>query len=51
MVSGRRVMSVLGHDGTLVLMRLMGLIIMAIAIEFLVAGLTPIVREMLHIPV
>lgn len=51
MVSGRRVMSVLGHDGTLVLMRLMGLIIMAIAIEFLVAGLTPIVRQMLDISV
>lgn len=50
MASGRRVMSVLGHDGTLVLMRLMGLIIMTIAIEFLVAGLTPIVREMLDIP-
>jgi multiple antibiotic resistance protein len=50
MVSGRRIMAVLGHDGTMVLMRLMGLIIMTIAIEFLVSGLTPIVREMLHLP-
>ena len=50
MVSGRRVMAFFGESGTIVLMRLMGLIIMAIAVEFLVAGLTPIVREMLAIP-
>ena len=49
MVSGRRVMAFFGESGTIVLMRLMGLIIMAIAVEFLVAGLTPIVREMLGI--
>jgi multiple antibiotic resistance protein len=50
MVSGRRVMAFFGESGTIVLMRLMGLIIMAIAVEFLVAGLTPIVREILQIP-
>jgi multiple antibiotic resistance protein len=49
MLSGRRVMAFFGESGTIVLMRLMGLIIMAIAVEFLVAGLTPIVREMLAI--
>jgi multiple antibiotic resistance protein len=51
MLSGRRVMAFFGESGTIVLMRLMGLIIMAIAIEFLFAGLTPIVREMLGIEV
>lgn len=50
MLSGRRVMAFFGQNGAIVLMRIMGLIIMAIAVEFLVAGLTPIVREMLRIP-
>lgn len=49
MLSGRRIMGFFGESGTIVLMRLMGLIIMAIAVEFLFAGLTPIVREMLDI--
>lgn len=49
MLSGRRIMGFFGESGTIVLMRLMGLIIMAIAVEFLFAGLTPIVREMLGI--
>ena len=49
MLSGRRVMAFFGEDGAIVLMRIMGLIIMAIAVEFLIAGLTPIVREMLQI--
>jgi len=47
MVSGRTVMAVFGESGAIVAMRLMGLIIMAIAVEFLVAGLTPIVQEIL----
>ena len=41
--------ALVGEDGAIVLMRIMGLIIMAIAVEFLIAGLTPIVREMLQI--
>jgi multiple antibiotic resistance protein len=49
MVFGRRIMAFFGENGTIVLLRLMGLIIMAIAVEFLVTGLTPIVREMLEI--
>ena len=49
MLSGRRVMAFFGVNGAIVLMRIMGLIIMAIAVEFLIAGLTPIVREMLQI--
>lgn len=49
MMSGRRIMGFFGESGTIVLMRIMGLIIMAIAIEFLIAGLTPIVRTMLGI--
>lgn len=51
MLTGRHIMAFFGENGAIVLMRIMGLIIMAIAIEFLIAGLTPIVREMLAIPV
>lgn len=49
MVFGRRIMSFFGESGTIVLLRLMGLILMTIAVEFLITGLTPIVREMLLI--
>ena len=49
MVFGRRIMAFFGENGTIVLLRLMGLIIMTIAIEFLITGMTPIVREMLQI--
>lgn len=38
----------LGPMGNRVLMRLMGLIVMVIAVEFLFAGLTPLVRRMLR---
>jgi multiple antibiotic resistance protein len=49
MVYGRRIMAFFGEDGATVLLRLTGLLLMTIAIEFLVTGLTPIVREMLSI--
>lgn len=50
-LSGRRaIMRVLGEDGNKVMMRLMGLIVMVIAVEFFFAGLTPMVRTMLRIP-
>jgi len=42
---GRR----LGPMGNRVMMRLMGLIVMVIAVEFLFAGLTPLVRRMLRL--
>ena len=49
LLSARKVMKFLGDSGNKVLMRIMGLIVMVIAVEFLFSGLTPIVREMLRI--
>ena len=39
----------IGETGNKVMVRLMGLIVMVIAVEFFFAGLTPILRRMLHI--
>lgn len=47
LLGSERIMRFLGLDGRRVLLRLMGLIVMAIAVEFLVAGLGPIVRGIL----
>jgi len=47
LVSARKVMSFLGTSGEKVLMRLMGLIVMAVAVEFFVSGLRPIVQSMI----
>ena len=43
------IIEVLGDTGNKVLMRLMGLIVMVIAVEFFFSGLKPIVQEMLKI--
>ncbi len=47
LLGGRKVMRFLGENGNKVLMRIMGLIVMVIAVEFMFAGLTPLVRNML----
>lgn len=47
--SSTRIINFLGDTGNKVLMRLMGLIVMVIAVEFFFSGLTPIVQEMLKI--
>ncbi len=47
LVSSRKILSVLGDSGNKVLMRIMGLIVMMIAVELMFGGLTPIIREML----
>ena len=47
LLTGRRVMRFLGETGNKVLMRIMGLIVMVIAVEFMFSGLTPLVRKML----
>ena len=47
LLGGRQVMKFLGENGNKVLMRIMGLIVMVIAVEFLFSGLTPLVRNML----
>jgi multiple antibiotic resistance protein len=41
LIGGRRLMAVLGPSGSKVMMRLMGLIVMLIAVEFFFAGVTP----------
>lgn len=49
LLGGRKVMKFLGESGNKVLMRIMGLIVMVIAVEFMFSGLTPLVRKMLKI--
>jgi len=49
LLGGRQVMKFLGENGNKVLMRIMGLIVMVIAVEFLFSGLTPLVRNMLNL--
>lgn len=45
LLGAERIMGRLGDNGTKVLMRLMGLIVMSIAVEFFFAGLKPIIRD------
>jgi len=49
LIGAKQVTHVIGENGNKVMLRLMGLIVMVIAVEFFFAGLTPIVREMLDI--
>ncbi len=49
LLGGRKVIKFLGENGNKVLLRIMGLIVMVIAVEFLFSGLTPIVIKMLKI--
>jgi len=44
--SSSRILKVMGETGNNVMMRLMGLIVMVIAVEFFFSGLKPIVAEM-----
>jgi multiple antibiotic resistance protein len=45
LASGRRMLARLGRSGTKILMRLMGLIVMLIAVEFFFAGIKPYVID------
>lgn len=45
--SSSKIIKFLGETGINVMMRLMGLIVMVIAVEFFFSGLTPLVQEML----
>lgn len=49
LLGAKQVTKFIGENGNKVMLRLMGLIVMVIAVEFFFAGLTPIVREMLKI--
>lgn len=48
LIGARQVTHVLGPSGNKILLRLMGLIVMAIAVEFFFNGLRPLVRELLR---
>ena len=43
-----KIINILGDTGNKVMMRLMGLIVMVIAVEFFFTGLTPIVQKMIN---
>lgn len=45
--SSTKIIKLLGETGNNVLMRLMGLIVMVIAVEFFFSGLKPIVQDIL----
>ena len=49
LVGGGSVMKFMGATGNKIMLKLMGLIMMVIAVEFFFAGLKPIVQDMLHI--
>lgn len=47
--SAGKLVKLLGETGNLVLMRIMGLIVMVIAIEFFIAGLKPVIQDIWNI--
>lgn len=48
LLSSGKILRILGSTGNKVLMRLMGLIIMIIAVEFFASGLAPILQNILR---
>lgn len=50
LLGAKQVSRVIGENGNKVMLRLMGLIVMVIAVEFFFSGLRPIVRSILNIP-
>ncbi|RJQ62910.1 MAG: NAAT family transporter [Stygiobacter sp.] len=49
LVGSRTILKVLGDNGNKVLMRIMGLILMVIAVDLMFAGLKPMIQEMIGI--
>jgi multiple antibiotic resistance protein len=49
LIGAKQVTHLIGENGNKVMLRLMGLIVMVIAVEFFFSGLTPIVRGILKI--
>ncbi len=47
LVYGSKILNFFGETGTNVMMRLMGLIVMVIAVEFFFSGVTPLVQKMI----
>jgi len=50
LLGSKQVIHLIGDNGNKVMLRLMGLIVMVIAVQFFFSGLRPIVREILKIP-
>ena len=49
LLSSSKILKILGNTGKNVLMRLMGLIVMVIAVEFFFSGLKPILQDIFKI--
>lgn len=49
LLSGRKIIKFLGESGNKVLLRIMGLIVMVIAVEFIYKGIKPLLRDILKI--
>lgn len=49
LLSSSRIIKILGETGNTVMMRLMGLIVMVIAVEFFLSGLRPIIADMFQL--
>lgn len=47
LLGGEWIQARIGDDGNNVLLRIMGLILMVLGVEFIIGGLTPIIREIL----
>lgn len=47
LASGKQLLALIGENGNKVMMRLMGLIVMVIAVEFFFAGLGPMIHRMM----
>jgi multiple antibiotic resistance protein len=45
LLSGARILKVLGETGNKVMMKLMGLIVMVMAVEFFFTGIEPYIRS------
>ena len=49
LLSSSKIIKFLGETGNKVMMRLMGLIVMVIAVEFFFSGIKPIIQDILNI--
>jgi len=50
LIFSRKIIRKLGESGNKVMMRIMGLIVMVISVEFIVSGLKPILRDIFMLP-
>ena len=48
LLSSSKIIKVIGQTGINVMMRLMGLIVMVIAVEFFFSGLKPIIHDLIN---